>query len=206
MSADDRHERRKPFPEVADRPLGRTAAHAGRSNRSPPAPRPCAARRRHCLVGRRLCSPGFRRRHPRLQGPVAAGGLGLLERPVFLAEHDIVADRRASISVGTGRRPALAVSGTIGAAAASWFRARLDEAHLAAGDIVLLSSPGGDLNQAIIMGEIIRSRGLVTAVGVADASGHVGRVLLRQRLRARLCRRQDRAMASRARCWGSTGS
>ncbi len=74
---------------------------------------------------------------------------------------------------GAGRA-ALVVSGTIGPAAASWFRGRLDAAHLAAGDTVLLSSPGGDLNQAIIMGEIIRSRGLVTAVGVADGSGHIG--------------------------------
>jgi len=71
------------------------------------------------------------------------------------------------------RRAALAINGTIGAAAASWFRDRLDEAHLAAGSIVLMSSPGGDLNQAIIIGEIIRSRGLVTAVGVADPSGHI---------------------------------
>jgi hypothetical protein len=70
-------------------------------------------------------------------------------------------------------RPALLVSGTIGPAAASWFRDRLDEAHLTAGDAVLLSSPGGNLDQAIIMGEIIRSRGLMTAVGVADASGRV---------------------------------
>ena len=70
-------------------------------------------------------------------------------------------------------RPALLVSGTIGPAAASWFRDRLDEAHLTAGDAVLLSSPGGNLEQAIIMGEIIRSRGLVTAVGVADATGRV---------------------------------
>jgi hypothetical protein len=75
---------------------------------------------------------------------------------------------------GSGHgRPALAVSGTIGPAAASWFRDRLDEAHLAAGDAVLLSSPGGDLDQAVIMGEIIRSHGLVTAVGVADASGRI---------------------------------
>jgi hypothetical protein len=73
---------------------------------------------------------------------------------------------------GAGR-PALAISGTIGDATASWLRTKLDEAHLVAGDAVLLSSPGGRLNQAIIMGEIIRSRGLVTAVGVADASGHV---------------------------------
>jgi hypothetical protein len=70
-------------------------------------------------------------------------------------------------------RPALFVSGTIGPAAAGWFRDRLDEAHLPAGDAVLLSSPGGHLDQAIIMGEIIRSHGLVTAVGVADASGRV---------------------------------
>jgi hypothetical protein len=75
---------------------------------------------------------------------------------------------------GSGRsRPALAISGTIGAATASWFRERLDEAHLGPGDAVLLSSPGGDLNQPVIIGEIIRSRGLVTAVGVADASGRI---------------------------------
>jgi hypothetical protein len=73
---------------------------------------------------------------------------------------------------GHGRR-ALLVKGTIGPAAASWFRERLDEAHLVAGDAILLSSPGGDLNQAAIMGETIRSRGLVTAVGAATASGRV---------------------------------
>jgi hypothetical protein len=75
---------------------------------------------------------------------------------------------------GSGHgRPALSISGTIGAATASWFRERLEQAHLDAGDAILLSSPGGDLTQAIIMGEIIRSRGLVTAVGVADASGRI---------------------------------
>jgi hypothetical protein len=75
---------------------------------------------------------------------------------------------------GSGHaRPGLAISGQIGPAAASWFRDRLDEAHLVAGDVVLLSSPGGDLNQAIIMGETIRSRGLVTAVGVAGAPGRI---------------------------------
>ena len=73
---------------------------------------------------------------------------------------------------GNGR-PGLAISGKIGPAAASWFRDRIDEAHLAAGDVILLSSPGGDLNQAIIMGEIIRSHGLVTAVGVAGVPGHI---------------------------------
>ena len=71
-----------------------------------------------------------------------------------------------------GRRT-LTVTGTIGPAAARLFRERLDQAGLAAGDLVLLSSPGGDLSQAVIMGEIIRSRGLATAVGTTDASGRV---------------------------------
>ena len=70
-------------------------------------------------------------------------------------------------------RAALVISGHIGAAAATWLHQKLDETKLAAGDVVLLSSPGGDLNQAIIMGEIIRARGLATAVGTADATGEV---------------------------------
>jgi hypothetical protein len=70
-------------------------------------------------------------------------------------------------------RTALAISGEIGPAAASWLRDRIDEAHLAKGDVVLLSSPGGSLEQAIIMGETIRARSLATAVGVADPSGDV---------------------------------
>jgi hypothetical protein len=75
---------------------------------------------------------------------------------------------------GSGHpHPAMAISGTIGAAAASWFRDMLDEAHLEKGDVVVLSSPGGDLDQAIIIGEVIRSRGLATAVGDVDASGHI---------------------------------
>lgn len=71
-----------------------------------------------------------------------------------------------------GRRT-LFIRGEIGTGAAKWFRDRLDEAQLASGDVVLMSSHGGDLNQAGIMGEIIRSRGLVTAVGTADAAGNV---------------------------------
>jgi membrane-bound ClpP family serine protease len=83
----------------------------------------------------------------------------------------------AKIDLGDqGRsRAALAIHGTIGEASASWLRARLDEADLTAGDIVLLSSPGGNLGQALIMGEIIRSRGLATAVGTTDASGRITR-------------------------------
>jgi hypothetical protein len=75
---------------------------------------------------------------------------------------------------GSGRRvPALVVRGRIGPAAASWFRDRVDEAHLKPGDAVLLSSPGGDLDQAIIIGEIIRSHGLDTAVGTIGGAGEV---------------------------------
>ncbi len=85
------------------------------------------------------------------------------------------AQRIASVDIdGTGkRRTALVVSGKIGPAAATWLHQKLDETQLAAGDVVVLSSPGGDLGQAIIMGEIIRARGLATAVGVADASGDI---------------------------------
>jgi len=71
-----------------------------------------------------------------------------------------------------GRRT-LAVSGTIGPAASRLLRDRVDEAKLTAGDLILLSSPGGELNQGAIMGEIIRSHGLATAVGTADASGRI---------------------------------
>ena len=83
----------------------------------------------------------------------------------------------AGINLGgeSRSRAALAVQGTIGAASASWLRERLDDARLAAGDIVLLSSPGGNLEQALIMGEIIRARGLATAVGTPEASGTVAR-------------------------------
>jgi hypothetical protein len=70
-------------------------------------------------------------------------------------------------------RPALFIHGTIGAASANWLRDRLAQSHLAPGDMVLMSSPGGNLEQAIIMGEIIREHGLTTAVGTADAAGRV---------------------------------
>ncbi|MGQ0682004.1 hypothetical protein [Bradyrhizobium sp.] len=71
------------------------------------------------------------------------------------------------------RRTVLALRGKIGPAAASWFRGRLDEAKLKPGDVVLLSSPGGNLNQSIIVGENIRARGLATAVGTIDAAGQI---------------------------------
>lgn len=80
-----------------------------------------------------------------------------------------------NIDLGGSGRNGLAVSGRIGPAAANWLREQIDATHLVDGDIVLLSSPGGDLNQAIIMGEIIRAHGLATAVGVVDSTGHVRR-------------------------------
>jgi len=70
-------------------------------------------------------------------------------------------------------RTALAISGRIGPAAASWLRDRIDDTHLAKGDVVLLASPGGSLEQAMIMGEVIRAHGLATAVGAADPSGGI---------------------------------
>jgi len=70
-------------------------------------------------------------------------------------------------------RVILAVSGGIGPAAASWFRTKLDDAKLRPGDTVAFSSPGGDVDQAIIIGEIIRSRGLRTEVASFDAEGRM---------------------------------
>jgi hypothetical protein len=82
---------------------------------------------------------------------------------------------QVSIDPDNAGRPrmGLAITGTIGPAAASWFREKIDEAHLGSGDLVLLSSPGGNVGQAIIMGEIIRARGLATAVGTPGSDGNV---------------------------------
>jgi len=72
-----------------------------------------------------------------------------------------------------GDRAILAVSGRIGPAAAGWLRERINEAHLTPGDVILLSSPGGNLEQGVLMGEIIRARGLATAVGAIDNGGRI---------------------------------
>jgi hypothetical protein len=74
---------------------------------------------------------------------------------------------------GTDQRTVLAVSGEFGPAAASWFRGKLDEAKLRPGDTVAFSSPGGQVDQAIIIGEILRSRGLKAAVASYDADGRM---------------------------------
>jgi hypothetical protein len=67
----------------------------------------------------------------------------------------------------------LAVSGRIGPAAATWFRSQLDDAKLRTGDTVAFSSPGGNVDQAIIIGEEIRARGLKAAVATFDADGRM---------------------------------
>nr|WP_257167216.1 hypothetical protein [Bradyrhizobium sp. SRS-191] len=74
---------------------------------------------------------------------------------------------------GGADRAVLAVSGRIGPAAAIWLRERINESHLKTGDVVLLSSPGGNLEQGVLMGEIIRAHGLATAVGVVDKDGRI---------------------------------
>jgi hypothetical protein len=78
----------------------------------------------------------------------------------------------SSISMALRRPARLFVSGTIGPAAANWFRDKLDEAHLATGDVIVLSSPGGDL----IRPDHRRDHPVARPghrVGIADASGRV---------------------------------
>ena len=134
-----------------------------------------------------------------------AGRLGLLERPLFFAEHDFVAAGRTSISAAAaaGRWRFAAEKSAPPARAGS--ASRLDEAQLAAGDTVVISSLGGDVGQSIIMGEIIRARGLVTAVGTVDAVGPDQAGFLRQRLRARRLPAARPVLASKARGWACIG-
>jgi len=183
--------RGRSFPRATDRPLGRPATQASRPARGAAAPyrrQPAAF-----LVRRLLYS-----HDSRVQRPEAwAYWKDLYFSPSMTSSRIGSADLDGS----TRSRPALFISGTIGDAAASWLRNRLDEAHLVAGDAVLMSSPGGDLNQAMIMGEIIRSRGLLTAVGTADAADRI-------RPPAPVCWSMPAAspaLASKARCWGSIG-
>src|SRR5258708_26416439 len=56
---------------------------------------------------------------------------------------------------GSGHgRAALAISGTIGPAAPSWFRDRLAEARMPPGDAELLSATGGRLDHVLIIARI----------------------------------------------------
>lgn len=76
----------------------------------------------------------------------------------------------SAVSLPDGRK-ALAIAGRIGPASASWFRDQLDAAGLTAGDTIFLSSPGGSLDQGLIMGAVVRARGLTTVVGKVDSDG-----------------------------------
>lgn len=77
----------------------------------------------------------------------------------------------SSVVTMTDGRKGLAIDGRIGPASASWFREQLDAARLNSGDVVFLSSPGGSLDQGLIMGAVVRSRGLTTVVGKVDSGG-----------------------------------
>jgi len=77
----------------------------------------------------------------------------------------------SSVVTMTDGRKGLAIDGRIGPASASWFREQLDAARLNNGDVVFLSSPGGSLDQGLIMGAVVRARGLTTVVGEVDSSG-----------------------------------
>lgn len=79
----------------------------------------------------------------------------------------------ASVVSMTDGRKGLAIEGRIGPASANWFREQLDTAKLTGGDVVLLSSPGGSLDQGLIMGAVVRSRGLTTVVAKADSAGRL---------------------------------
>ena len=78
-----------------------------------------------------------------------------------------------SLQLDGEKRRVLAVSGRIGVAAVPWLRTRLDEAKLQSGDVVILSSPGGDVDQSLLMGEELRRRGLYSAVGMLDKLGQI---------------------------------
>ena len=80
--------------------------------------------------------------------------------------------RANAFTVDGGRKiPALAVSGPMGIGDASVFRQALDKSGLGVGDTVVLSSPGGSLDEGLSIGEEIRRRGLNTVVGRFDPSG-----------------------------------
>jgi hypothetical protein len=170
---DDREDRRGPFQNPPTGPW--VAPPRATTNRSP-APPPTAVRRKRpiwSIVFFTLLILGV--------GIRAYRDLSRPEAWSYWKESYVSPSMTSSVvrginlDGGTRSRAALAIHGTIGAASANWLRERLDEAHLTAGDLVLLSSSGGNLEQALIMGEIIRSRGLATAVGTADASGKVTR-------------------------------
>ncbi len=73
--------------------------------------------------------------------------------------------RNAFRDDGGNPHTALVVTGAIGPASATALSTAISKAELVPGDAIVLSSPGGDLGQALIMGEEIRRRQLYTVVG-----------------------------------------
>ena len=70
-------------------------------------------------------------------------------------------------------RATVAISGEIGAAAGPWFYQVIKANQLRRGDIVLLSSPGGNVESALALGRTIRAHGFDTAVGRLGADGGI---------------------------------
>jgi len=174
MPQDDRNDRRGPF----------QSSPTGPSVAPPRAPADPSAAARPVAAGRRRWPVWSLAFFTLLMLGVAFRAYRDLSRPEAWSywkesyfSPSMTASAVATINLDDGGRDraALAIRGSIGAASASWLRERLDEVHLVTGDIVVLSSPGGNLDQALIMGEIIRARGLATAVGTLGASGKVTR-------------------------------
>jgi len=166
-----------PFENNSDRPAGETPARpwgppAGSSADGPRPPSEPAGRRKIPLL-----SILFVVLMLALVGGRAYQELSTPQAWAYWKDSYLSPSMTASLvqgaTIGADSRLVLAVSGKIGPAAATWFRSQLDDAKLRSGDTVAFSSPGGDVDQAIIIGEEIRSRGLKTVVATFDAEGRM---------------------------------
>ncbi len=165
-----------PSARSADDAAGPWGQPAGGTSASPAAGQPSDAGRRRWLGRGSLASILFVVLIIALWGGQAYQDLSQPAAWAYWKDRYVSPSLTSSVGAveANGRmRRVLAIKGPIGAAAASWFRERLDDAKLASGDVVLLSSPGGRLDQGLIMGEVIRSRGLTTMVGALDGAGRV---------------------------------
>lgn len=74
---------------------------------------------------------------------------------------------------GTGTRRVLAITGIFGKLSPDHVADELAKQKMDRGDVILLSSIGGEVPQTMAIGREIRSRGLVTAIGEIDESGRL---------------------------------